>query len=212
MLTSCNSRSAGATVRSGRTTVQPTSASLRAGATDLIHGGQALKFVRCANCGCRELGTQTSAQQNCMGVNARNLDPAALERVCGIRLFDGATLEVSRLMGSPIHYGKQPDSRSSHPAACPVSVGAGSRCALEPDSQDPGYHLSPIPRRIGGMAIWNVASNLPFLRRASPRLLRYPRLLHRKAAAIRPCAGVNWSVSARLFTSLLRTSAVRDAC
>jgi len=61
------------------------------GATDSYSWGvKALKFVRCANCGCvMNWERRRPRKQNYMGVNARNLDPAALEGV-RIRLLDGA--------------------------------------------------------------------------------------------------------------------------
>ena len=63
----------------------------RAGATDSYSWGRkALKFVRYRKCGCVTHWQRIRPrQQNYMGVNARNLDPAALEGV-RIRLLDGA--------------------------------------------------------------------------------------------------------------------------
>ena len=61
------------------------------GATDSYSWGRkALKFVRCATCGCvMNWERKRPRKENYMGVNARNLEPAALDGV-RIRLLDGA--------------------------------------------------------------------------------------------------------------------------
>lgn len=54
-------------------------------------GRKALKFVRCATCGCVMSWVRARARkENHMGVNARNLDPAIIDSV-RIRRLDGAS-------------------------------------------------------------------------------------------------------------------------
>lgn len=53
-------------------------------------GRKALKFIRCANCGCIVSWKRRQPRKlDYMGVNARNFEPAALGSV-RIRLLDGA--------------------------------------------------------------------------------------------------------------------------